>query len=302
MFNLSVDSDWHANYTSANLQATLKQNYSQIDDRICLGDVLLYRATETNENEFEYWQDELLVLGNHDMIAAASGWNWYDQPTNVEAYNRWYAPYVATNGIDIAENTLYWSKEYTDKNILLIGGYCMFNNSEDRELQYEFFRERLFYAIQHNLSVIIAYHWCFQDMQTIHCSFTNASALNTMNGHDSTMPETYGYEERLTQLVDDAKRAGLDFICWINGHRHTDEILIKDGQLHLLVGSTKYDSGNRVKRIDGTPAEALLNVVTYNERKQIEIRRYGADVKTYGGLRHLLILEKDGTVVFDWSA
>lgn len=300
-FNISVDSDWHANYDSANLQATVRQNYNEIDDRICLGDVLQYRATQTNESEFHYWNDELLVLGNHDMISAPSGWDWYVQPTSKQAYERWYEPYIETNGITIEPNTLYWYKEYEEKNILLIGGYCMFNNSEDREKQYQFFRRMLAYALMKNRSVMIAYHWTFADMRVIHCSFTNAKALDEMNGHNSVMPELYEYEQRLHDLVETAIDNGLDFVCWLNGHRHTDEIVIKDRQLHIMIGSTLYDDGNRVLRIDGTKTEALMNVVSYTADGNIEIRRYGANERTYGGLRKYLCITKRGEIIVDYG-
>ena len=303
-FNLSVDSDWHANYDSANLQATVKQNYSEyIDDRICLGDVLNLRATEDTEDQFLYWDDELLILGNHDMISAPTGWNWLEQPTSREAYERWYAPYIDTNGINIEPDKLFWQKEYREKKVLLIGGYCMYPSSVDREEQYEFFNAMLNYALDSELSVIIAYHWAFRNMTVKHCSFTNARKLNQMNCHDSILPDLlYPYEERLHELVESYIDRGLNFICWLNGHRHTDEILTKGRQLHILIGSTKYDSGNRVWRIEDTPTEALMNVVTYNTHTGlIEIRRYGASARSYGGLRKMLFITREGEVIFDYG-
>lgn len=300
-FNIAVDSDWHANYASANLQATLKENYNEIDDRICLGDVLNLRATEHTENQFNYWSDELLVLGNHDMISDTSGWDWNIQPTSREAYQRWYAPYVSTNGIQIEENKLFWYKEYSEKNILLIGGYCMYNNFADREEQFVFFDRMLDYALNNNLSVIIAYHWIFKDLNLIHCSFTNAINLDVMSRTDINVSGLNEYEVRLHNLVETYISLGLDFVCWLNGHRHTDEILMKGRQLHIMIGSTKYDDGNKVSRINGTPTEALMNVVTYNKDKNIEIRRYGADAISYGGLRKFLVVTKSGEILLDFG-
>lgn len=299
-FNLLVDSDWHANYDSANVQGAFRQAYTNlIDDKICLGDVLLYRATETTETDYDYWSDTLLVLGNHDMLAASSGWDWSIQPSNTQAYNRWYRPYIATTGIDIPENELFWTKTYADKGILLVGGYCMFNTTEKREAQKQFFIQAFETALQQNFKVIIAYHWGFEDMTVIPCSFTDTD-VDMISAHDSTFPETYPYEEELTELVNQYKARGMQFICWLNGHRHLDEILIKDGQLHVLVGSTKFDSGNDLKRSTESVTQALCNLVTVIDDR-IVIRRYGADIKSYGGLRHLLIVTTDGEIVFDWG-
>lgn len=302
-FNIQVSSDWHADYTDANTQALIKENYSNvIDDKICLGDVLNLRGTEQTESEYDYWSDELLTLGNHDMIADTSGFDWTNQIAISAAYNRWFAPYVSTNGIDIVPDTLYWSKEYADKKILLIGGYCMYDDSNARQAQYTFFDEKLTYALENELSVIIAYHWGFEDMREIHCSFTNATALQYINGHDSVLPYLYQYEQTLSDLVSSYIARGLDFICWLNGHRHTDEITVKDGQLHILTGSTRHDPGNRVKRLSGTVTETLCNIVSYDKDNGIvTVRRYGADIRTFGGLRHLIMIDKGNNVVFDWG-
>ena len=305
-FNIATDSDWHANYNAANLQATVTNLHDDvIDDRICLGDVLNLRANERTENEFSYWDKELLVLGNHDMIDTVTGWNWAVQLSDQEAYYRWFAPYTNSNGIDITPNNLFWSKEYPEKGMLLIGGYCMYNNENDMDRQYDFIEEKLAYATLNGLSVMIAYHWTFAGMNVIHCSFTNARALDTMNGHDSIdpyLPNLNTYETRLHNLVETYIDLGLDFVCWLNGHRHTDELLIKDRQVHILVGSTKVDSGNKVRRTEGTTGEALMNVVSYDkERKLISVKRYGADDRTYGGLRKFLIMDTEGNVKLDYA-
>lgn len=253
-----------------------------IDANVILGDIV--RSSWFNIGEplyqYNYWNKTLRIVGNHDVLNATSGYDWTQQASQTDVYNRYFA---TDNPVDMAVNTTYWKKEYSDKQILVIGGNCMLITEAEQQAQYSFFENALNQALSKNLTVVICYHWPlntpYESLST-NFSIINIGYFYGGRAHSELYSQTLQFEQNLLHLVDNYISNGGKFACWLNGHEHTDDIGVFKGshkQLYVNIASYHYVDFLVTHGLNYTDGLAFNMIEISQEDESVIVYRYGAN-------------------------
>ena len=292
----------------------------------------------------------LSVMGNHEGIGRRyyelteedRSNNIVSKYTNTDAsrsakelYTKYIQPYLADTNIAFNENKAYYYKDYEEMKIRIIAlDEFHWNNKipckkeyvdGHTETYYEttypngdivdtgeqevWFKATLEDARKKGLHVICMTHTPDVDTK-IECTFSN---LDIPAMHASVV------FEKFAKIVDDFMGEHSDsygkgnFICWLTGDRHCDQIAYRSEypkQLVLVMetsGSRKGDKGSQWEftgqydRIENTKSDDLFNVLAIDiSHKLISIHRVGADMDNHGrGVHNLLISYDSLKVLFN---
>ena len=292
----------------------------------------------------------LPVMGNHEgqgrryyeLTEEDKSNNIVSKYTNTDAsrsakelYTKYIQPYLADTNIAFNENKAYYYKDYEEMKIRIIAlDEFHWNNKINCKKEYEdghtetyyettypngdvvdtgeqevWFKATLEDARKKGLHVICMTHTPDVDTK-IDCTFSN---LDLPAMHASSV------FEKFAKIIDDFMGEHSDsygkgnFICWLTGDRHYDQIAYRSEypkQLVLVMetsGSRKGDKGSQWEftgqydRIENTKSDDLFNVLAIDiSHKLISIHRVGADMDNHGrGVHNLLISYDSLKVLFN---
>lgn len=250
------------------------------DDYICTGDMVEDRFNDpfvyypTTDNPMA--RATMLTIGNHDALAAGSGYDWTDLATQAQEYNKFFAPTINYWGVIHSGTNTYYYKDYNNSGIRLIVLNDMLQGAD--MLAQLYWLETT--ALNTNYSVIIAKHYMPPTPTKINCTFTSID--NTSNGHGET-----GIADRVQQFINN----GGKFICYLCGHSHYDYVAYLSqypAQLIITMDATGRRACNQwsdVQRYDDEISRDLFNMIQFDTScSTIKITRCGANYDRY--LRH----------------
>lgn len=280
-------SDVHADKTELERMIDFKTKYADmLDDTICTGDMVALRASDG----MSFWygtegsEDILMAVGNHDALAATSGYDWTNLLTEQEQYNRYIAPNVAEWGVQYTSGKTYYYKDYTAKKLRLIVINYMLTGA-DNDAQLTWLAATLTSARTNGLSVVIASHHMLHGTTVIDCGFTSI---------DKTPASGVG-DIAVANAVQSFINDGGEFICYITGHKHYD--VFGKGSSHpdqywVCIDALSMFYANRysdTQRTEGTKSQDLANLIVFDTvSKTVKIMRVGADMDHYLRPKHCL--------------
>lgn len=262
-----------------------------IDDCVCTGDLSQLRWN----TGYEFWAQDsraktiLTCIGNHDILLDDIGWDWSQQATQKQCYERYFAPYIGAWNCAYQENKTYYYKDYEKQKIRLIVLDVMLKDTDKKE-QLEWFENVLTKAQEEEQNVLVAIHYPVGNMQPIACNFTSLDRKKGVDGGE-IMNE---YQEKVGQFI---KKDG-KFICWISGHAHEDYVGYNPQypeQLCIVINALcreQSDQYSDTDRVDGMPSQDLWNVMTIDTSSQhVKLIRIGANVDRYLRKRDTLCIQ-----------
>lgn len=266
------------------------------DDYICTGDMIRERFSDS----FEYFantsdlhaKQTMLVIGNHDALAAQTGFDWNDVATQREEYDKFLAPTIGYWNVVYTEGLTYYYKDYESQNIRLIVLNDMLKDA-DMIAQLNWLET---VALNTDKYVVIAKHYLPPTPVRIDSTFT-AIDYNPSGYGDSLIP----------QVVNSFITNGGKFICYMVGHQHYDFVARLSeypNQLCICVDAASREQCNQwsdVMRYDNEISRDLFNIVQFDTSTQtIKIIRCGCNYDRY--LRHkdtLSLNWNNGTVIYN---
>ncbi len=224
--------------------------------------------------------DKILnIVGNHDMLRPAEGWDWKQRATNEELYALLFAPFCARWDVQMAKNTTYWFKDYEEYRFRLVG---IDSTLKDDAEQLMWIENVLRDALEREYSVVIATHYAPAKRMVIPCGFSSAH-LSVVAQDDST-----ALVPALQDVVQAFIEQGGEFVCYLSGHTHTDYVWYGKEypqQLCVTVDSSHVGYANYwsdTLRQEGTKSEDLFNLFSFDtEQKLVKIVRVGANTNTW---------------------
>lgn len=268
-------SDVHGASTSVQRVLELANSVSDIDDIICTGDIVKDHFSDGLGfwNFIEGSEKILTVIGNHDVVIDSSDWN--NLISQAQRYETFIAPYASNWGAVTTENKSYYYKDYADGKLRLIVLDCMLKNTDATE-QNTWLANVLSSAKSSGYSVVIAEHYPVSNARKIDCTFTNGIRdIQSYNVLDTS------YQQTVQAFIDN----GGDFVCYLAGHVHNDEILYNADypkQIFVMVDTADYGINaeyySDTARQYGEKSQDLFNLVSIDTyAKLIKIIRIGAD-------------------------
>ncbi len=259
------------------LMAYFEANKDWITDIVHSGDIANDRFPEPIQIlEVPGVERVLNVVGNHDALAPETGFDWTQRVSNEDLYARYFAPYYKGWGVEMAENTTYWYKDYEKFGLRLIGVDC---SLMDDVAQLVWLTATLASAREKGHHVIIMAHNAPAFAVKIPCGFSSP-----LKSHDSGDPYS-ALSTKMQQAVADFKAAGGEFVCYLAGHTHSDFFWYsKDfpDQLVVTVDAASFWGANYwsdTLRAFGTKSEDLFNLFSYDlENHVVKVVRIGANV------------------------
>lgn len=255
---------------------------SQIDDVICTGDLVEHRYSEG----MTWWsavngaEDILLAIGNHDALAATSGYDWTNLATEANQYSQYFAPYISNWGCTYTANKTYYYKDYTTKGVRLIVLNCMLTGDDDTA-QKTWLTNTLSAAKTAGLSVVIAEHY------PLHNSMRVESAFSSVDKGGSG-ESIYTFSEAYMTIVQNFIDGGGEFICYLCGHLHYDmftKATSHQNQYCIGIDAASLAQSNYysdTQRTVGERSQDLANLVVIDTAsKAVKIIRVGANVDHY---------------------
>lgn len=276
--------DPHGYFNDLNIYGAFLDNYD-VDASVMLGDLILNAYDSIGEplSNYNYWSQTLRVVGNHDALKnwTSAPRDWTNQVTQQQLYDRYFA---TNNPVTMQSGKTYWAKEYD--NVLIIGGNCMLISMQEQAEQLIFFSDKLNYAKENNLTVVICYHWPLNvpyfRLDTNFSVRDIGSYYAEGRPHGEIWSQTQTFENNLLALVDNFITNGGSFACWLNGHEHWDDVGMFIGehanQLYINIASYHY-LWNLVHYDVATYTCGLAfnRIDIDTENKTVEICRYGAN-------------------------
>ena len=273
-------SDIHSDAGAMKRLCNFMEEYGEnIEDCICTGDLLGGRWKDS----FEFWAGDkrsltfLSCVGNHDMLADETGWDWSIRASQEDCYNRFFAPFIENWNCIYQQGKTFYYKDYPENKIRLI----VLNSvliDEEKEDQLSWLENVLNNAIEEELHVIIAMHYPVY-MKKIPCNF---STLDVGDGKGDVSMSVY--QEKVASFTN----KGGNFVTWLTGHIHMDYIGYSEqypDQLCIAIDALCcYQSMayNDADRTIGMPSEDLYNLVTVDTNdKLIKIIRIGSNLDRY---------------------
>ena len=277
-FSLMHFSDIHGDAAELNRMKEFYDKFKNyFDDAICSGDLVSLRYT----SDFTYWNwDEvLLAIGNHDVLADPSGWDWSIRATQQEQYEKYFASNIGNWNVTYDEGKTYYYKDYAAKSIRLIVLNSMLTGS-DNENQRTWFVDTLTDAITSDLYVIVVNHYPVRNFVKLNCNFTTLD--KTSNNEAAVNMDAYQAD------IESFKTGGGKFICWVAGHTHFDLIGYNSDyptQYCICVDALSREQGNQysdTQRTNNTKSQDLANMFVVDTTSSIvKLIRIGADKDHY---------------------
>lgn len=271
-------SDIHGEAKTLNrITSTIDEMRGEVNDAICTGDIVADTASQIAS----WWNPNILTcIGNHDC--ASKNGNIYDWTALSMAERDAYyiAPFEANWGITHTAGTSYYYKDYSDQKVRLIVMDAMLYNAGGTEAtaQNTWLEALLADAITNDYHVLIAIHAPKSGSVAVDCSFSRYNQEPMPVWSDCSTPQA------VVDLVSAKITAGLNFIGYIVGHTHQDNIwdIKNDGtQLMYCITCAGVATGlwRKSDQSRGAVADAynLVTIDTKNTLVKI-VRGGGADI------------------------
>lgn len=294
-----------------------------LDGIICTGDVV----AQTWKDDFSYWHKNggdkvLFVNGNHDTYTPIDGSikTYYSAEAG---YKRYIEPFLsATNLTESPINKMYWVKDFPESKIRLIAVDVMHLNEKYDYHTYEPVRESGIYPDGGTVDNGEQLTWFISklnevkntDWQVI-CTAHFPAYRNTDNFIKSTFSiipfkQNLGgqlqedYQKAVSDFIDD----GGNFICWMCGHHHEDEIFLSERdnrQLCVVVDCCQRSLGyigtygsdeasyQSIIKPKYTKAQDSFNIINVEPRQHF-LRMYRVGTQYDGNNRRI------GSIVYDY--
>lgn len=265
-------------------------NISNVDDIICTGDMVRYKAEPIDS----WWDENIMTcIGNHDTASFEN--NTYDwtalSMTDRDAY--YIAPFESSWGITHTSGTSYYYKDYTAQNVRLIVMDAMLYNDNGAEAtaQTAWLENLLASAITNSLHVLIAIHAPHGGATAEDCSFSRYGQSTMPTLSDCNTPQT------VIDAVATKISAGLKFIGYLCGHTHQDNVWDAENngkQLMYCITCATVDEVQWVNsdQYRGFTADAF-NIVTVDTAHTLVkiIRCGGADLDDHMRVRKAICFD-----------
>lgn len=238
------------------------------------------------------------VMGNHDTTDShgelVDAYKYYDQPSQETLYNLYFAKMKDNFSLDMEPNTSWWSKEFADKGVLLIGlNDTVLDTDLDAELEYV--SAKLAYAESKNLAIAVAKHGPSNTFFPIECNFTspymNNSSMFTADKSDY-LNFYRNAGDRLLEIILGSKCKVLYILA---GHEHADGFGLvtrynSQKVPYIHIGSSLKDKFNDVARGNvNVTSNVVCNMIDYvPELDSLRMYRLGADASNGGIARKML--------------
>lgn len=264
---------------------------SPLDDIICTGDMV----NNTYADGFAWWgnipgaEKILTCIGNHD-VSDGTSYNKYGITTQ-EAYNTYFAPYIANWGVTHTGTNTYYYKDYSSKKIrLIVLDYLL--EGGNATAQNTWLQSALSGAKTNGYTVVIAQHCQMSNFQSIPSNFTMVYKMTSYQ-----YPTIY--QASVQSFIDD----GGEFACYIAGHTHWDMLCINPDypdQICVCVTCTAITGrDNDQIRVGGTKSQDGANIVTIDTTsKTVKLIRVGADIDSYLRPRNVLSISYADKTLF----
>ena len=292
--------DTHADTTGTASALAAIRSIRDVDLVVHTGDI----SQDTFSDSISY-ADMLkpfaICIGNHDMLlskgAISTGYRWDLQPTQEEAYQKYFRD--NSTGITIEHGTTYWYKDLKDCRVIGID-YTARNDAYYNEW---YWLERLLTeCLSGNVPVFLCSHQiCEYAVLQETCDFTYDTYFYdwTMYAHDVGF-SVYPFMNKSYELVTEYAERGLKVICWIFGHEHADGAFISGNKKNrfpmVCCGSSVHDQYNDVYRshTSNYVTDAVINLYEWSTGTQsLCITRIGPTACSTGRLRNMIAFNYD---------
>ncbi|MCF0221058.1 MAG: metallophosphoesterase [Fibrobacter sp.] len=261
--------------------------YSEyIDEVIHTGDAVYDSWTDS----FDFWSEAgadsfLNTLGNHDTYLKYGTQGFVKQN---ESYNRFFAPFISSWGVNRPENASENSLMYYYKDIDKGAG------TEQTKLR---------------LIVLDEYHWnedqatwltnvlddaLVNDFAVIICRHEGFDAIPLKNNPFTSLETGIGAANDLLEAqvaVDDFMQKGGEFVVWLGGHGHQDaagRLPNYPRQIVFLgdLAGMNWTGWNDSWRETGTKSQDCFTLISVDRfEKVVRFVRVGADRDRYGRVK-----------------
>lgn len=303
--------DIHGNAKNLTRILAWHERYKEcFDDVISTGDQqsLLYT------DDFSWWEKNgaggvLQVVGNHDVWLKEEDYETGDYEGKVsrkyghyyimsqkEVYRSYFSPYISNWNITQPSSAdslglCYYYKDYGDLRLIVLD-YAHYAVADDLDANKKSRQNRwlittLNDAKKKNLSVMAVSHLPVANTIPYECSYTRPNST----GRYSECLNSNAYKNVSTFLDE-----GGEFVCWLAGHGHYDEIGVIEADPRQLVircaianNERANERNNDYKRPTGTKSQDSFNCMSIDtENKQINIVKVGNDVNQLGARKRVL--------------
>ena len=282
IFTLAHFSDIHGSGYAMQQVQTFKEKYkASLDDVLCTGDMVADKLADG----MTFWNNNsdgtvLMCIGNHDSL---NGQGWANPASQETLYNTYIAPYSSGWNAETVANHSYWYKDYADKKIRLITVDATIWDSTEQAAQITWLTSALSGAKTNGYSVVGAVHFppLPATFQKIDCNFSSL-----LHGTATDMSQ-FAWSQNsgdFLNAVDAFINDGGDFVCWLCGHTHCDNVSYDSAhpkQLFIAVSSCSVSVGRLFEERARTKYEQsglLFNVLCVDTvRKYVKLLRYGAE-------------------------
>ena len=288
---LSIMTDIHGYQNNLQRYMDFTNEYvSYIDDMLCLGDFITDSWVNTMDffNNVEGSEKILLTIGNHDTCDRTQNPVVWYQYAGKQAYDRYFAPYIANWEVVQPENAAingycWYYKDYNTAKVRLIVLDCMYMFKDTEQAQLQWFTGVLTDAKEKGLSVVAAKHYPFNVVQDKDKNTFNSLDYSSYDGNSKSSMK--GFLDAIETFIS----SGGEFICWLNGDSHYDFQGLITGypnQYAIAFENAGCNSQwNDSVRIKGTKSQDSFNFVTFDTNtKLIKVVRVGNNSDRY--LRH----------------
>lgn len=270
-----------------------------VDDVLHTGDNVAHKFSDgiSNLASATDWGNILNVVGNHDGAVLSDGsYVWNGEPVK-NVYDLLFAPYISNWGVTqptgaATNGYCYYYKDYASKVRMIVINESYWDNT-----QKTWFEGLLADALTQGLAVVGVKHSRLGfDSEPILCSFNNRF---------KDADKIFNVAEART-AVDSFIENGGEFICWLAGHGHVDNVIKYTNnnrlQIAVLIGtSNRAHLTNDTPKIDGTEFETLFNIVGFNTtNKLIKVGRIGACLDKFARKCDCMCIDyTTGDVIYD---
>lgn len=288
---LSVLTDIHGHQNNLQRYMDFTNKYvSYIDDMLCLGDTISSSWVDTMDffNNVKGSEKILLTIGNHDTCDMTQNPVVWHQYAGKQAYDRYFAPYIANWKVVQPENAAtngycWYYKDYNTAKVRLIVLDCMYMLKDTEQAQLQWFTGVLTDAKEKGLSVVAAKHYPFSVVQDKDKNTFNSLDFKSYDGNSKSSMKDF------LDAIETYISSGGEFICWLNGDSHYDfQGLITDypNQYAIAFENASLSSEwNDSVRVEGMKSQDSFNFITFDTNtKLIKVVRVGNNSDRY--LRH----------------
>ena len=270
-------SDLHKDINALNRIVADSKRLS-VDGMICTGDMV----SNTSEQISEWWnKDVMTCIGNHDTAsyAANTGYNWTAlSMADRDAY--YISPFKSYWNVIHTSGKSYYYKDYTEQKVRLIvmDGMLYTNNGSEATAQTTWLASLLEDAISNNLHVLIAIHAPHGGASAVNCSFSRYGQETMPVFSDCNTPQS------VIDVVAVAKNNGLNFIGYIVGHTHQDNVwdAVGDGSqlMYCVTCSNTFQKAQWINSDQDRTSTDAYNLVTIDTAHTLVkiVRGGGADI------------------------